>query len=491
MSIRKGATIIAGNSSPLDWTGTLQEYNIALENGTIKENMVCYITDDTLYTDDIRPEIETLNSVKANKDLSNLSEVGEKHFLNKSQITNCITEIPQRIKYDLTDGTLTVKAGSVVIVPYGIEDLTSQYPKGARFLHDNFKVFDTQFADGKFFVWAEVQSDISSDTKETTIYDRFVGLCIGRNEYTRNNNVSSGTGDSTGNWFVHYSTDKNIVMTTNGSGEIIQTQYGNTSLPFLIATGDGVNSYGSINQVFNGIGYIGTVAWVDKDIKCLVPNGRNEDGTLNNIAYTVSNLRLINIPTGSNNLYTTMFYPNDNSMGNHLNRNVYVQDSEPVATEGNTQYWYNPTTNVSYRSKATELVWVEEKSVPIYSFYIENDIVQFFNPKETFRAINYSDKSEVSGWGMPSNKAINLTLGATHTSYLIPANGWIVLQASATSTDSHIAFINGHWYSNIHCSDTGHYFGLNCPVKKSDSLTIDYRNLNVLAFRFIYAEGEV
>ena len=106
MSIRKGTTIIAGNSSPLDWTGTLQEYNIALENGTIKENMVCYITDDTLYTDDIRPEIDRLDNVKANKDLSNLSEVGEKHFLNKSQITNCITEIPQRIKYTLENGTL-------------------------------------------------------------------------------------------------------------------------------------------------------------------------------------------------------------------------------------------------------------------------------------------------------------------------------------------------------------------------------------------------
>lgn len=149
------------------WSGTLKEYE-ALGKWD----------DDTIYnvTDDI---IETGTGIGANLSLSNLNEEGEARFdakadkadtlegygitngLNKNQITNCLLEVPQRIKYDLTDGTLIVKAGSVVIVPYGTKDLTSQYPKGARFLHDNFKVFDTQFADGKFFVWAELVNDIS------------------------------------------------------------------------------------------------------------------------------------------------------------------------------------------------------------------------------------------------------------------------------------------------------------------------------------------
>ena len=57
--------------------------------------------------------------MKANSDLSNLTTVGEKHFLNKSQITNCLLEVPQRIKHTLENDTLTIKAGSVVIVPLG------------------------------------------------------------------------------------------------------------------------------------------------------------------------------------------------------------------------------------------------------------------------------------------------------------------------------------------------------------------------------------
>jgi hypothetical protein len=57
----------------------------------------------------------------ANPDLSNLSATGEKHFLNKTQVTNCITEIPQDIKLELANGVLTLKAGSKVYVPNGFE----------------------------------------------------------------------------------------------------------------------------------------------------------------------------------------------------------------------------------------------------------------------------------------------------------------------------------------------------------------------------------
>ena len=48
-------------------------------------------------------------------------ETDPKQFLNKTQITNCITEIPQDIKLELNNGVLTLKAGSKVYVPNGFE----------------------------------------------------------------------------------------------------------------------------------------------------------------------------------------------------------------------------------------------------------------------------------------------------------------------------------------------------------------------------------
>lgn len=56
----------------------------------------------------------------ADKDLSNLTQTGEKHFLNKRMISNCILEAPNGV-IDFTVGgtTLTVKNGLKVLLPYG------------------------------------------------------------------------------------------------------------------------------------------------------------------------------------------------------------------------------------------------------------------------------------------------------------------------------------------------------------------------------------
>lgn len=57
-----------------------------------------------------------LESKPANSDLSNLTTTGEKHFLNKSQITNCILEAP--------NGVATY-SGNVVTVPTGVKALVN------------------------------------------------------------------------------------------------------------------------------------------------------------------------------------------------------------------------------------------------------------------------------------------------------------------------------------------------------------------------------
>ena len=74
----------------------------------------------------------------AKTNLDNLTLEGERHFLGRTHITNCITEVPQRINYTLNNGTLTIKAGSTIIVPYGTTDLSSTYTQNSEFLNANF-----------------------------------------------------------------------------------------------------------------------------------------------------------------------------------------------------------------------------------------------------------------------------------------------------------------------------------------------------------------
>lgn len=59
-----------------------------------------------------------LTSQKSDIDLSNLSSTAEKHFINKTQITNCILEAPNGIA-TYSDNLVTFKSGLKVLIPNG------------------------------------------------------------------------------------------------------------------------------------------------------------------------------------------------------------------------------------------------------------------------------------------------------------------------------------------------------------------------------------
>jgi len=217
--------------------------------------------------------------------------------LKTSQVTNCLLEVPQRVKFTLENGTLTVLAGSVIIVPYGVEDLTAQYPVGSTFINANFKVYETQYLDGKFFVFVEVQEDIvNTATNATTAGQiRFAHIDLTNNTVNGNMNGSSGTNDVSGVYKFHYQDTKNIMQRTDSSGVIFQEIV--MSLPFarivsISDGGSGFYAWGYVLQTFEGIGYIGSALWVDKGVKHLIPDGLNEDGSLKNIEYTQPNFQI-------------------------------------------------------------------------------------------------------------------------------------------------------------------------------------------------------
>lgn len=301
--------------------------------------------------------------------------------VNYSNITNCLLEVPQRIKYDLTDGTLTIKAGSVVIVPYGTEDLTAQYPKGATFLNDNFKVYDTQFADGKFFVWTELVGDISrpsfSENGNVLIFVNINNAGSGTNGLGQaiSTNVGSGTSDPSKGYY--YRTDENKVYH-------LGAWYG-YSLPVALGTANGTNLT-SIDQVFNGLGYIGSTVWVDKGVKGLIPNGLNEDGSLNNIEWVNNNIIVTTQKlTNRNNqavfldIITRYAYP----LGNHYTIDSYTNKEYNLVFDSDLNNYYYNSTSTKY-SKQNGLVVA-------FANIDENSKYTSFNPKQPFRAVDYND----------------------------------------------------------------------------------------------------
>ena len=409
MSIRKGTTIIAGNSSPLDWTGTLQEYNIALENGTIKENMVCYITDDTLYTDDIRPEIDRLDNIKANKDLSNLSEVGEKHFLNKGQITNCITEIPQRIKLELADGTLILKAGSEVIVPNGFE------------------------ADGTTpkFDYVTIANDL---TYKPTWGDGYKNFAIVTDNQTvlrmiRYDYVSSGATQPTpkGSGHAWYDTANNIVKRYDGTSWL-----NNTESFFIAEMTGGSDGIASIDQVFNGIGYIGSTIWVDKGVKGLIPNGRNEDGSLNNTEFVTNNVLIMEV-------------------SKNKTKPAQIRLRGASLQAGDLEY--DLEANYNYLEGQAHIQENIRKLLIVGTYTSDADgKVTSLQPKLPFRAVDYNDIAGLKAY-ITETYVNGKSWYRVWSDGWCEQGGWIVLSGAVSATNKRVTFLKPYKITpSVYCS---------------------------------------
>lgn len=90
---------------------------------------------------------------------------------------------------------------------------------------------------------------------------------------------------------------------------------------------------------------------------------------------------------------------------------------------------------------------------------------------------------------MPSNKYIELTLGASGTTYTAPANGYYYLSSWATTTNAQQAIANGHYTINNIVTLKGAPLHSVINVSKGDAVYVEYMNINKRNFRFIYAEG--
>lgn len=467
--------ITKSNTLKFDWEGTQAEYNVAYLNGTIQPDWYCYITDDESIVDygdvanqslsNLKQEGEDRFNNKANIDLDNLSSVGQSKLdikadkattlegygitdgLNKNQITNCITEIPQRIKLELVDGTLTLKAGSKVIVPNGFE------------------------ADGTTPKFDEVvvESDVTytrTNNNQALIYfnpsnNKIDGFAL--------NMVTSGATPPTNittTYWLWYDTVNNLVKKTGNNGSTWEN-VGSLPIGLITVSNDVISS---IDQVFNGMGYIGSTVWVDKEVKGLIPNGRNEDGTLKNIEFVTNGI--FTHTKSQTSSYNATLTINSNSI-NSPDFSAYLYDEQNNINKFNGTKAFDAIVGFVTASSGT---------------------ITYFQPKQPFRAIDYSDKSEVSGWGIPSSKVVTLTPGASGTRYTAPANGWVRCWGYKNTAD--VGYVQLFAYGGIGVHSyvpKGWGCGsLSVPVRKGQQFGVEYYNdISEARLEFRYTQGEV
>lgn len=170
-----------------------------------------------------------------------------------NKITNCVLQIPQNINLELNNGTLTLKAGSKVYFP-----------------------------DGSFVNINSDKTVTPRNTNQIYVVDRS-GNPV---QWALNGTYSGDTAPTAQQYMLWFDTANNIIKRSDDTGA---TWTGNYSFPIGIFGPDD-NENLAIKQVFNGFGFIGNSIFALPGVVALTPNGRNEDGSLNNTKVIVSNV---------------------------------------------------------------------------------------------------------------------------------------------------------------------------------------------------------
>ena len=99
----------------------------------------------------------------------------------------------------------------------------------------------------------------------------------------------------------------------------------------------------------------------------------------------------------------------------------------------------------------------------------------------------------MSGMGMPSNSYIDLTLGASGSTYTAPANGWIFFRVNGVPSGGYISITNSLFPSGIksmQSNNTAQYLQIFIPVIKNSIYTLEYSTAGSATFLyFVYAQG--
>lgn len=371
----------------------------------------------------------------ANTSLSNLTNTGANISNWSSNVSNCITEIPQDIKLELSGGTLTLKAGSKVYVPNG----------------------------SGVFNAVTIASDLTAtDTNNVQFMVFYKGNTLQRMRLDKCfSGASAPTGFGTN--AVWYDTTNNQIKRTTDSGSTWSTD---NSFPIAVCTSSS-SAISSIDQVFNGFGYIGSTVFALPGTTQLIPNRFNADGTLNNTKLTANTVQIRTLTVTVSNAVLAARFNAGAPFG--ITSDAKYDESRNINTSAGVDWNYGFIGTISTSSgKITSLT-----------------------TKQVFHAVDYSDTEFIANQAGPSNRYVDLTLPSSGQTFTAPADGYISFAKTAQATE-YISLINYTNGMSITSSPSvnGNNARLFIRVSKGDVINLSYNaSGTTVYFRFIYANG--
>lgn len=297
-----------------------------------------------------KQEVLTFDSVPTENSTNPVTSGGVYAYHSHSY-SNCITSIPQDIKLELSNGTLTLKSGSKVYMPNGTLLQTTTDLSFTPSAVQNQQVFISLTSSGATLTNCKVSNTVSGSTDSL-----------------------SGT-----SYHMWYDTTNNVINYYTSGGAL----GGIRTLPIAIVTMSG-NEVTSIDQVFNGAGYVGHHAFILPGLSFVRGNGFNEDGTLASGAFVRNSLTFMEMDTTNRAIVV------QNQAG--INR---VTGWKEVATyddlnpnDSAIQYVYDK--NMAYKYSSGSFV-AYQRALVIRYYYNGTTVTQF----DVEKPIRFDDKPSV------------------------------------------------------------------------------------------------
>ena len=181
----------------------------------------------------------------------------------------------------------------------------------------------------------------------------------------------------------------------------------------------------SIDQVFNGFGFIGNIVFSLPGIQAVMPNGRNSDGSLKNITINPTSVFTSTTTAGNNviGMYAT-------GLGNRFNFYT-VQTYSEMINKNQNGFYYVENDNMMYSWTGGSGTIYNDFVIVGKTTNVNNKITNLLS-KYTFRAV---DSNDFTDYVIESQEP---TAENGYTWYRLYKSGWVeqggFIQSSSTGS---------------------------------------------------------
>ena len=433
---------------------------------------------------------EGLSSIESAVDdgVSAISNVSS--ALKQTQISNCILETFQNIYADCQSTGLTLRKGSIFIVPYGTSAPTMEVGDTLN----GGTIVDVDWDGEKLFYYVKLDADITLTTSGTGtlpfyLYVSPEGTVLGETlpDCYAQDTAPVDIPESV----IWYDTTNNYVKVTLDTGSS-WTQGHSLGLCVVNRTTGGVIS--ELNQLLSPITYCANVLFLSKGTKLLFPDGRNADGTCKNIEVTTQKtiLRLLDLSTTETNAGLFAVYNDDGNIEISIQSSQTWDFGNRLTTPAYTKFYVTPENQWYQQTGSNTQIYNKSYLIHIGTTSRTNGKFTFLEnrPFKTFAALDMNNTAYISKQSMPGRTYALLSVQSSGKLYTAPADGYVLAQAKSTTATGFIDMTCASTCRTIAVSpSSGSGLAATLPVRKAASFSISYTNISDLNIIFTYTNG--